>query len=40
MAEYGLEQELRSAVTGTICSGTTETQYDRTAATLGLGRAA
>ena len=40
VAEYGLEQELRSAVAGTICSGTTETQYDRIAATLGLGRAA
>ncbi|WP_407563175.1 acyl-CoA dehydrogenase family protein [Streptomyces sp. 184] len=40
MAEYGLEQELRSAVAGTIYSGTTETQYNRIAATLGLGRAA
>ncbi|MFW6719787.1 acyl-CoA dehydrogenase family protein [Streptomyces sp. MAR4 CNY-716] len=40
MAEYGLGQELRSAVAGISCSGTTETQYDRIAATLGLGRAA
>ncbi|WP_181789752.1 acyl-CoA dehydrogenase family protein [Streptomyces phytophilus] len=40
LAEYGLEQELRGAVAGTIYSGTTETQYNRIAATLGLGRAA
>ncbi|MFF0729559.1 acyl-CoA dehydrogenase family protein [Streptomyces sp. NPDC004134] len=36
----GLDRELRGAVAGTIHSGTTGTQYDRIAATLGLGRAA
>ncbi|MWA15155.1 acyl-CoA dehydrogenase family protein [Streptomyces sp. BA2] len=36
MAEYGLEQELRGAVAGTIYSGTTEVQYSRIASMLGL----
>ncbi|AZM44483.1 acyl-CoA dehydrogenase [Streptomyces sp. WAC 06738] len=40
MAEYGLEEELRSAPAVTFHSGTAETQYHRIAATLGLGRAA
>ncbi|MEV0375466.1 acyl-CoA dehydrogenase family protein [Streptomyces sp. NPDC050636] len=36
MTEYGLEQELRGAVAGTIYSGTTEVQYNRIATMLGL----
>ncbi|WP_432039121.1 acyl-CoA dehydrogenase family protein [Streptomyces cucumeris] len=35
-AEYGLEQELRNAVAGTIYSGTSEIQSSRVAATMGL----
>ncbi|WKX69265.1 acyl-CoA dehydrogenase family protein [Streptomyces sp. XD-27] len=35
-AEYGLEQELRNAVAGTIYSGTSEVQSSRIAAGLGL----
>ncbi|WP_432094674.1 acyl-CoA dehydrogenase family protein [Streptomyces sp. bgisy100] len=35
-AEYGLEQELRNAVGGTIYSGTSEIQSSRIAAALGL----
>lgn len=37
MSEYGLEQELRNAVGGTIYSGTNEIQYTRIASLLGLG---
>ncbi|MEO3845072.1 hypothetical protein [Streptomyces sp. B22F1] len=40
MAEYGLDEELRSAPAVTFHSGTAETQYHHIAATLGLGRAA
>ncbi|MFG2182035.1 acyl-CoA dehydrogenase family protein [Streptomyces abikoensis] len=36
MAEYGLEQDLRNAVAGTIYSGTTDIQYSRIATTMGL----
>ncbi|WP_405783728.1 acyl-CoA dehydrogenase family protein [Streptomyces sp. NBC_00859] len=38
MSEYGLEQEVRNAVGGTIYSGSNEIQYNRIAAQLGLGR--
>jgi alkylation response protein AidB-like acyl-CoA dehydrogenase len=36
LAEYGLEKDVRNAVAGTIYSGTTEIQYNRIAAMLGL----
>ncbi|WP_433722725.1 acyl-CoA dehydrogenase family protein [Nocardia sp. CA-129566] len=36
MTEHGLEQDIRNAVAGTIYSGTTEVQYSRVAAMLGL----
>lgn len=36
MAEYGLEKDLRNAVAGTLYSGTSEIQYNRIAAMLGL----
>ncbi|MFE9538450.1 acyl-CoA dehydrogenase family protein [Streptomyces sp. NPDC006691] len=38
MSEYGLEQDVRSAVGGTIYSGTNEIQYNRIASQLGLGK--
>ncbi|MFE0702173.1 acyl-CoA dehydrogenase family protein [Streptomyces sp. NPDC058872] len=38
MAEYGLEQEVRNAVGGTIYSGTNEIQYNRIASAMGLGK--
>lgn len=40
MTEYGLEKELRTAVAGTIYSGTSEIQRERIAALLGLHRPA
>jgi alkylation response protein AidB-like acyl-CoA dehydrogenase len=36
MAETGLEKDVRNAVAGTIYSGTTEIQYNRVAAMMGL----
>ncbi|MDG4865291.1 acyl-CoA dehydrogenase family protein [Streptomyces sp. T-3] len=38
MSEYGLEQDVRNAVGGTIYSGTNEIQYTRIASMLGLGK--
>ncbi|RST15761.1 acyl-CoA dehydrogenase [Streptomyces sp. WAC05374] len=38
MTEYGLEQDVRNAVGGTIYSGTNEIQYNRIASMLGLGK--
>jgi alkylation response protein AidB-like acyl-CoA dehydrogenase len=38
MTEYGLEQDVRNAVGGTIYSGSNEIQYNRIASRLGLGR--
>lgn len=38
MAEYGFEKDIRSAVAGTIYSGTTEIQKARIAAMLGLAK--
>ncbi|MEU8069049.1 MULTISPECIES: acyl-CoA dehydrogenase family protein [unclassified Micromonospora] len=38
--EYGLEKDLRNAVSGTIYSGTSEIQRQRVAALMGLGRTA
>jgi alkylation response protein AidB-like acyl-CoA dehydrogenase len=37
--EYGLEKELRNAVSGTIYSGTSEIQRQRLATLMGLTRA-
>ena len=37
VSEYGLEQDVRNAVGGTIYSGTNEIQYNRIASMLGLG---
>ncbi|MEU7065558.1 acyl-CoA dehydrogenase family protein [Streptomyces sp. NPDC046161] len=37
MSEYGLEQDVRNAVGGTVYSGTNEIQYNRIASMLGLG---
>jgi len=36
LAEYGVEKDLRNAVAGNLYSGTTEIQYSRVAAMLGL----
>jgi alkylation response protein AidB-like acyl-CoA dehydrogenase len=36
LAEYGLEQELRDAVAGTVYSGTSEIQRNRIASMLGM----
>ncbi|PRH79210.1 acyl-CoA dehydrogenase [Streptomyces solincola] len=38
MSEYGLEQDVRNAVGGTIYSGTNEIQYTRIASMLGLDK--
>ncbi|MFE2307684.1 acyl-CoA dehydrogenase, partial [Streptomyces sp. NPDC059411] len=38
MSEFGLEQDVRNALGGTIYSGTNEIQYNRIASMLGLGK--